>query len=366
LEEDILATTSTIRGMLLEEAVLRFLAVSGYTAVCYDISKPDPTLAEEKGALFVCGRGEKHQIDALADFFLTPPFSHRQRLILEAKCYASAVDLPVLRNAGGVLRDISEYWSLSGSSTSRSSSQQAIPRRCYHYQYSVISTSGFTREAQNYAFAHDIFLISLAHASYFQAVRQALSAITPQVFGVRKANENVDIAFVNLRQAIRKQLNNPEDRCLSAIGMRSDARYSLELFCQACQNIKMAVVATLEKQFPFFLLPRPDRIVDLISNSRWSNRDVVDLTHIRLRRDREEGWIIEHEGEQFFSFDIPTHLLKLYLQHLPRQSGDALEMQALVMNMGRYVNSNLDNSPCVFRFQCSRSELQRLVQGTLW
>jgi hypothetical protein len=360
------ATTATIRGMLLEEAVLRLLTVSGYTAVSYDASKPDPTLAEDKGALFVRGRGEKHQIDALADFFLTPPFSHQQRLILEAKCYWSAVHLPVIRNAVGVLTDISEYWSLSGSPTSKSSSQQAIPRRSYHYQCAVISTSGFTREAQNYAFAHDIFLISLAHASYFQAVRQTLRAITPPVFGVRAANEDVAIAFTDLRQTIRRRLNNPEDRSLSAMEMPSEAHHALERFCEACQSVKMAVVAILEKQFPFFLLPRPDRMVDLVSRSGWRSQDVVDLRQMRLRRDGEEGWILEYEGEQFFSFDIPTRLLELYLQHLPAQSGDTLEMQALVMNMGRYVNSNLDNSPHVFRFQCSRAELQRLVQATLW
>ena len=43
-----MATTSNIRGMLLEEAVLRLLTVSDYTAVSYDASKPDPTLDEDK------------------------------------------------------------------------------------------------------------------------------------------------------------------------------------------------------------------------------------------------------------------------------------------------------------------------------
>jgi hypothetical protein len=351
--------------MLLEEAVLRLLTVSGYTAVSYDRSKPDPTLAEEKGVLYVYGRGEKHQIDALADFFLTPPFSHQQRLILEAKCYESAVDLPVIRNAVGVLTDISEFWSLLAFSPG-SSHRKAIPRRSYHYQGAVISLSGFTRAAQRYAFAHDIFLISLARASYFQGVRRALEAITPHLFGARMANENVAIASAQVRRAIRRRLNNPEDRSLSAVEMPSQARYALEQFCHACQNAKMAVVATLEKQFPLFLLPHPERIIELASRSRWSGRDVTELAPIQIRRDREEGWIIEYRGEAFFSFDVPTYLLELYLQHLSAQTGDALEMRALIMNMGTYVNSNLDDSPRILRFECSRSELQRLVQGTLW
>lgn len=359
-----MATTSGIRGMLLEEAVLRLIAASGYKAVFYDKAKPDPTLDEDKGALFVLGRGERHQIDALADFFLLPPFSHQLRLLIEAKCRIKAVDLTVIRNAVGVLKDVSEFWPVPTISSKRRRSPQAIPGRRYHYQCAVISMSGFTKEAQHYAFAHDIFLISLAHAAYFQGVRNSLEAITPSIFGVERASDTLDIASPELRQAIRRKLIDAEDSSLSTIHMPSDARDLLANFCQACRNVKMAVVATLEKQFPFFLLPHTDRVIELAGRAR--SQAIVDLGQVRLRRDRQEGWIIEYRGQQFFSFDIPQHLLELYLQHLPPGSEDALEMEAVIMNMAKYVNNNLDDSTHIIKFQCSRSELQRLVQGTLW
>ena len=137
-----MATTAGIRGTLLEEVVLRLIAASGYHAVSYNASKPDPTLTVDRGALSVYGRGEKHQIDTLADFFLIPPFSRQQLLLLEAKCYANAaVDWPVIRNAVGVLTDISQFWALPASPPRGAASWREIPRREYHYQSAVVSLS---------------------------------------------------------------------------------------------------------------------------------------------------------------------------------------------------------------------------------
>lgn len=57
-----------IAGMLLEEAVLYLLEVSGYTPIT-EVHN-DPTLHQGRNGLEVQGRGGKHQIDAIADFFL--------------------------------------------------------------------------------------------------------------------------------------------------------------------------------------------------------------------------------------------------------------------------------------------------------
>lgn len=72
-----------LRGALLEEALLCILRSSGYQAI---IGKGrDNTLKEGKSGLEVMGRGAWHQIDAIADFMLTPPFCNPQRLLIEAK-----------------------------------------------------------------------------------------------------------------------------------------------------------------------------------------------------------------------------------------------------------------------------------------
>src|SRR5579872_2089170 len=149
-----MAQINHVHGMLLEEAVLYLIRVAGYNTVTYDASHPDPTLYEGKnknnpksiGILHVRGRGEMHQIDAIADFFLNPPFSHPQRLLIEAKRYKDKdrVGLPVVRSVTGLLKDVSEAWVTTG----LLGTQQTVSRIRYYYQAAVISTSGFTKEAE--------------------------------------------------------------------------------------------------------------------------------------------------------------------------------------------------------------------------
>ena len=86
-----------IRGMLLEEALLHLLRGSGYRTV--EAVNNDETLKAGAAGLSVKGRGGNHQIDAIADFLVSQPFSHPQRLLVEAKCYSNKVRLPVVRNA---------------------------------------------------------------------------------------------------------------------------------------------------------------------------------------------------------------------------------------------------------------------------
>src|SRR5260221_10393306 len=101
-----------LHGVLLEEAILRLLHASGYRTVHNDGS--DPTLGTCAAGLEVAGRGCHHQIDAVADFLLAHPFSHPQRLLVEAKFHnkGGRVGLTVIRNALGVLKDVGEFWEL--------------------------------------------------------------------------------------------------------------------------------------------------------------------------------------------------------------------------------------------------------------
>jgi len=100
--------------MLLEEAVLRLLQSGGYTTVTQ--LGTDPTLEDGPAGLRVKGRGTSHQIDAIADSRIHHPFSHPQRLLVEAKCFAPSkkIDLEIVRGVVGVLKDVGEYWNPAG------------------------------------------------------------------------------------------------------------------------------------------------------------------------------------------------------------------------------------------------------------
>lgn len=186
-----MARITNIRGMLLEEALLQLLESTGYLTI---LSRGvDPTLYDGPAGLKVRGRGSDHQIDAISDFQAPPPFSHPQRLLVEAKCFDPGVrvGLRIVREAVGILKDVSEFWMVAGG---------AIPKQRYHYQYAVFSATGYTQEAQRFAFAQDIYLIPLAASRFLEPVLQALRSVRPAaVDDAGNSNIEVDSARASQR-----------------------------------------------------------------------------------------------------------------------------------------------------------------------
>ena len=78
-----MAKITHIRGLLLEEAILHLLRATGYSTV--ESRGTDPTLHAGTAGLEVKARGGQHQIDAIADFLISQPFSNPQRLMPSQK-----------------------------------------------------------------------------------------------------------------------------------------------------------------------------------------------------------------------------------------------------------------------------------------
>ena len=195
-----MATISQVRGLLLEEVLLHLLARSGYRTV--ESERGDPTLASGPAGLEVRGRGERHQIDAIADFLFPQPFSNPQRLLVEAKCYADSrpVALPVIRNALGVLMDVSEFFvPTSGTRT--------VSRRRYHYQYALFSASNYTDPAERYAFAHDIYLIPLQGSAFIRPIVGQIRRITHHAFGAPTRNQ-IGLDLFAFRRSFRRGIRS--------------------------------------------------------------------------------------------------------------------------------------------------------------
>lgn len=282
-----------IRGMLLEEALLHLLRGSGYRTV--EDERGDETLQRGPAGLMVKGRGSNHQIDAIADFMVHQPFSHSQRLLVEAKCYSTNVRLPVVRNAVGVLKDVSEYW-VPGSAN--------VPaKKRYHYQYALFSASSYTREAQKYAFAQDIYLIPLANSVFFRPVVDAIYGFSEADLGV-VPDGNIGIHMGHLRHLIRHRLrdSSPEDDYL--FDSHDSVESKLPALVTACQRIDCALIATLGGSFPVFLVPGDDVNVDALS----------PYVKVRIFWD-STGWYLEDDlRRRLFSFDLPTELFDLYAE----------------------------------------------------
>ncbi|MEV4680449.1 hypothetical protein [Streptomyces kurssanovii] len=170
----------TLRGYLLEEVLAWLLRSSGYRLLTEQDDQARPpwkVLEKRTHGLVVRGRGAWHQADSLGEFPYVPPFSLPIRLFTEAKFTSSKVGLPVVRNGHGVVHDLNQNvvttWS-NGSGPHR-------PRARYHYSYAIFSTSGFTRDAQEFALAHQISLIDLSLPD-FQSMRNLVGAAAKSVY----------------------------------------------------------------------------------------------------------------------------------------------------------------------------------------
>ncbi|WAI01796.1 restriction endonuclease [Methanogenium organophilum] len=110
------------------------------------------------------GRGAKHQIDAYGIFSYPVPFVHPIRIISEVKCYRkNKVKLNHIRNFVGVLKDISENYFVNPGLGVNSLNR-------YNDAGCFFSATEFTLDAQTYAWAHNIFLISFNKVPWIENI----------------------------------------------------------------------------------------------------------------------------------------------------------------------------------------------------
>ncbi len=308
-----MARLTNIRGMLLEEALLQLLESTGYRTVL----EPgvDPTLDAGPAGMKVRGRGSDHQIDAVSDFQAPPPFSHPQRLLVEAKCFDpdSRVGLPIVREAVGVLKDVSEFWMVAGGE---------IPKQRYHYQYAVFSATGYTVEAQRFAFAQDVYLIPLAASRFLEPIIQALRNVRAAAEN-QAENRNIEVDMTELRRSVRSAIRNqqPDLPGLEGVGA---VLVGVDEFLQRCRQIRYSLMATLGGRFPIFLVPSPE----------MRNQVLQERYFVRIYRGpNDETWYLRESATDanLFSFDLPQELFLEYAKQGILSDRAALDLKADLM-----------------------------------
>ena len=309
-----MATINQIRGMLLEEAVLQLLRTAGYDVV--NSAGNDPTLQEGRSGMEIADRGCWHQADALADFNVNPPFSNPNRLIVEAKCYQlnKPVRLSVVRGCVGVLKDVSEWW------FPPASIQDTASKGRFHYQYAVFSASGFSREAERYAFAQDIYLIPYQNSRFISSMIDSIRKVSHIDFGAESDNK-INIRLSELRRNVRAALQTQGD-----FELRNFSEYASETigsFLNEVWKIRGTLLAMAGRRFPIHLIPSPSiNIVELLLHY-----------DVRIYYD-EVSWYLRdaHTGENLFSFDIPPQLFNLYAEHGHLTESSALNLKSQMLN----------------------------------
>lgn len=324
-------TLPQLRGLLLEEAILYLLRASGYRTVSTTDVSTDPTLQmkpQSRTDIEVRGRGSPHQIDAIADYMIAHPFSNPQRLLVEAKFYRDNIEVDVIRNAVGVLKDVSEFYCTANC--------DYVPaKNRYHYQYAIFSASGFTLRAQQYAYAHDIHLFPLAHSAYMQPLLQNLRSLTPQHFGVHSQSQ-IRISPSDLRAAIRDQIRTGQSSVFATLLKNvPQAQQKLDEFCEDCRFIDSGLIAMIDRQFPVLLIP--DISIEFLI-WRKQNRRIP----VRIRREQGQ-WFLETEDERYrLSFDLPLELFRLYADngHFSKEAASERKEERLGVIQAFYTGSN--------------------------
>ena len=132
------------------------------------------------------GRGASHQIDAFGTLAIPTAFTYPIRLIAEAKCYTSTIQLYQIRSFVGVIKDISENY-IIGENDDRNTPYRYLDTGCF------FSATPFSKSSQNYAWAHNIFLVSFSGidemSSIITRIREFVSGIPSDDLKVLKKDQ---------------------------------------------------------------------------------------------------------------------------------------------------------------------------------
>jgi len=234
-----LVSLPQIRGAILEEIVLRLLENAGYSI----LNESDgEEIRNGRNGLELQGRGEWHQVDALVTHDFTPSFIYPIRLIVEAKAYKRPVGITVTRNAVGVLKDVNEnYFSYS--------TIPGVKLRRFNYAYAIFSLNGFTRNAQRYAIAHQIFLIQYYFNPLFKEIRRLLFQIDWET--LRRGLEITELRSA-LRDYFRGRISEEDlGRLFVGYGISLINRIKIEL-----NKIKGSYFGLLNGEYPIHLVSK--------------------------------------------------------------------------------------------------------------
>ena len=260
-------TPEALRGYVLEELLAKLLQASGYDLLVSPAQ--DPAALEIRGnGLRIRGRGTSHQVDVLGQLRSPVPFSFPIRLFLEAKCRKDKTGLADVRNALGVINDVNEHYSTAGAAVA------ATSYRRYLYRYTLFSTSGFTRPAQEFAITQQISLVDLQGPAFgwlFDVVRR----ISDALLGLAAEAGVSSFPVGQVREALRRGLGTwpfaesiePDDLdATEALASAATASPSEEtLPARRLASIVAGAADELDgrlyvafTQTPFFLVLQPD------------------------------------------------------------------------------------------------------------
>lgn len=210
-------------GYLFEAAIWELLKKSGYIQV-----------RETK----LKGRSGLHQIDAVGYWKIPVPFIYPVRLMIEAK-FKPKSDLSEIRSFLGAFIDIQENYFVRGKSRSARYTDAAC----------MCCKGSFSREAQDYAWAHNIFLISF----------QNIVSLSPIISKIEHFLETMSLESIESKEQLISSFN--VRRALSSLYNQNDRQTIL-------------IVGMLNSKYPV-MLSTNHSLIDLFKERVSQNGDVL-------------------------------------------------------------------------------------------
>lgn len=297
-----MATIHQIRGALLEEIVLHLLVQAGYRIVEIgeEGTRPGPA------GLEVEGRGCWHQIDAFASPLYSPPFMYPLRLVLEAKCYAkNPVDIRVVRAAAGTVMDISQNY------FTREIRGSKVQMQRYNYAAAIFSASGYAAPAQQFAAAHQIFLIDYRDVPAMRPVIKALFSLGPADFGA-PGGPNIRVNLAELRAALRTNLSPDGELVGFPPGLNEgEGAPAWKQITSSANAVGGSYYGMIEGTYPVHLLSENPLSIDLLQHGP----DIPCRIHVSQDGrtwEFEPSQILEGADEYFrLQFQLPTVIAEI-------------------------------------------------------
>ncbi len=253
----------------------------------------------------VLGRGANHKIDSYGIFAFTIPFVYPIRLIVEAKWYQKKkIGLPKIRDFVGVIKDISENYFVPVNIRGKKAEGFLLDRftDCGAY----FSVGPYTRDAQDYAWAQGIYLVTFSNNSLiFPIIKRVNELIEQDIFDDNK-KQNISI---------------------SDIGRISDRHFDNDVELRNAMNNIFAYVGILDGIYPIIIISDGDFHFNPI------NPDDLNIEEGNIRRGAVKEYRKEDkEGVNFrfhyrninFEFGLPINTGNNIIKAIQRTySGEA-------------------------------------------
>lgn len=260
------------REIIFELRMKELLQNSGYISVI-----------DEK----VYGRSSNHGIFSFAQVNIPTAFVYPVRMLCQYKYYAkNKVELAHIRDFSGIIADVSECnYAMKNYSPNRLSTNIADR---YTDAGCFFSVTSFSRAAQEYAWAHNIFLMSFEKIEILQSMLEDIEQF------VEELNENT-ITNLTRNELIEGYFNHCE---------RNGLNYS---------NIQGGL-AILNGVYPVLMLGTNDWLNSLIDESRASeNGRVVVEQAIRTKNQFETKFDVRLK-EVNLEFSVPNVIMEKMME----------------------------------------------------